>query len=115
MSNVKQILNKIFEGADIRQTVLEASSKGDNLSDIETDDYQNRGGDYPDSGEPDTIQVYGTDNKSAAFSFKNTSEGTAKNWVERFLIRKGFEVKSIHSYQDGDYQDDWVVVDATVK
>ena len=109
------IVNKILEGADIRQTVIEASAKSADLSDIETDDYQNRGGDYPDSGEPDTIQVYGKDNKSASFSFKNTSEGTAKNWVERFLTRKGFKVKSLRSYQDGDYQDDWVVVDATVK
>ena len=100
--------------AQFRDESLDEAKTKD-LSGIETDDYQNRGGNYPASGVPDTIQVYGKDNKMASFSFKNTSEDRAESWVTRYLKKLGFEIKSISTNQDGDYQDDWVVCSVTVK
>lgn len=81
------------------------------LKDLETDDYQHRGGNYPESGEPDTIDVW---KNTATFTFKNTSEDRARNWVSRFLTKKGFSVDKIDSNQTGDYEDDWVDVYAEI-
>lgn len=73
-----------------------------------TDDYQNRNGDYPESDEPDTINVY---KSSIEVSFKNTSESSAKRWLYKFLKSKGFilDEDDIYTYQDGEYHNDWVI------
>lgn len=77
------------------------------LKKLETDDYQGRGDNYPRSGVADSIRLNGND---LEFEFKNTSTGSASNWVYNFLTRKGFYVDNdyIESYQSGDYGDDWV-------
>ena len=79
------------------------------LKKLETDDYQNRNGDYPRSGRPDTINV---SSAWIEFSFKNTPQSVAERWVERYLNSEGFKVAAgaISSYQSGDYHDDWVDV-----
>ena len=82
---------------------------------LETDDYQDRQGDYPESGEPDVIQVYkagGTYNVEA--SFKNTPESLAEYWLKNYLEGKGFKVEKVDARQDGDYQDDWVLATAVI-
>lgn len=81
------------------------------LKKFETDDYQHRDGDYPQSGKPDTLNVYGSEIEC---DFKNTSEEIAKQWLEKFLKSKGFTFEKIDACQDGDYQDDWVRAWATV-
>ena len=78
---------------------------------LATEDYQHRRGDYPESGEADTIDVYersdGTFNIEA--SFKNTSEDRAKRWIENFVESKDLKIiKRADACQDGDYKDDWV-------
>lgn len=79
----------------------------------ETDDFQNRGGNYPKSGVPDAISA-GTHGNDTwlEFSFKNTSEAAAKSWVKKFMASKNLPHVDIASAQDGDYHDDWVLVDA---
>ncbi len=81
---------------------------------LETDDYQNRRGQYPTGGVPDTIDVSEHDNKVfVEFSFKNTSEISAERWVRSYLKNKvGVDPFKINAYQDGDYQNDWVVAQA---
>jgi hypothetical protein len=81
------------------------------LDALETNDYQNRKGDYPRDGVADSIQAY---NNGLAFEFKNTDEEQAKRWVKNFLRNKGLDdkLKGISSEQTGDYRDDWVTVDA---
>lgn len=83
------------------------------LKKLETDDYQNRNGDYPRSGRPDTIYVSDSD---IEFSFKNTSQPVAERWVENYLSSKGFKVAvgALNSYQTGDYDDDWVDVSIAI-
>ena len=78
---------------------------------LATDDYQHRRGDYPESGEADTIDVY--ENNDSTFTieadFKNTSEDEAKRWIERFAEKNDLIiVKAADAIQDGDYEDDWV-------
>ena len=84
------------------------------LFNLETGDYQNRRGQYPTGGVPDTIDVYEHDNKVfVEFSFKNTSEISAERWVCNYLKNKvGVDPFKINAYQDGDYQNDWVVAQA---
>lgn len=101
-----------------KQISAEEVVESKNLSDVEiklksiaTDDYQGRAGDYPASGEPDTIDV---SKNTAIFTFKNTSEERARNWVSRFLTKKGFSVDKISSNQTGDYENDWVDVYAEI-
>jgi len=81
------------------------------LISLETEDYQNRGGSYPRSGVPDTINTSDSDKEvEIEFSFKSTSEETAKRWVERNIdIDDSLDI-DISTYQDGDYDDDWVSV-----
>ena len=78
-----------------------------------TDDYQNRNGNYPESDEPDTINIYNSNlnNASIELSFKNTSESSAKRWLYKFLRSKGFNLDEddINTYQDGEYHNDWVI------
>ena len=81
------------------------------LFNLATEDYQNRRDQYPTSGVPDTINVFEYDNKIfVEFSFKNTSEFFADRWVCNYLKNK-FDVYpfKVSTYQDGDYQNDWVV------
>ena len=81
------------------------------LFSLATEDYQNRRGQYPTSDVPDTINVFEHDNKIfVEFSFKNTSEFFADKWVCNYLRNK-IDVYpfKVSTYQDGDYQNDWVV------
>ena len=84
------------------------------LFSLATNDYQNRRGQYPTGGVPDTIDVFERNNKVfIAFSFKNTSEISADRWVRNYLKNKiGVDPINIDTYQDGDYQNDWVVSQA---
>ena len=81
------------------------------LFSLATNDYQNRRGQYPTGGVPDTIDVFERNSKVfIAFSFKNTSEISADRWVRNYLKNKiGVDPINIDTYQDGDYQNDWVV------
>ena len=89
------------------------------LKTFETSDFQNRGGSYPRSNIPTDIVVYSDE---LVFSFKNTSEEDAKDFVERFIERNKSVLnipkklkQTITVYQDGDYQDDWVVCNFTLR
>lgn len=86
------------------------------LRETETEDYQNRRGSYPSSDKPDTINLYHNSNYCETiltFSFKNTTQKTAEKFVIMFLENKGLSgYEKVSSYQDGDYENDWVIVDA---
>ena len=81
------------------------------LFSLATEDYQNRRGQYPTGGVPDTINVFERNNKVfIEFSFKNTSEISADRWVCNYLKNKiDVDPFKVSTYQDGDYQNDWVV------
>lgn len=87
------------------QLIIEKSDILQWMKSVETDDYQNRGNDYPDSGIPVNIRIW---KNKLIFSFKGTSETTAKLWAERFISNAGYKPSIISTYQDGDYEDDWV-------
>lgn len=97
---VKQIINK-----------NDSISLEQELKKLETNDYQNRGGNYPRSGVADTISVY---SNFVEASFKNTSEGVAKSWLKRFVESKGYTVEKTYSHQDGDYYNDWVIAQCKI-
>lgn len=82
-----------------------------------TDDWQKRNGGYPRSGVPDAVDNAGSygDEAFIEFSFKNTSESQARSWVHGWLKSKRLPHTKIESGQDGDYQDDWVIVYVTYK
>ena len=84
------------------------------LFSLATNDYQNRRGQYPTGGVPDTIDVFERNSKVfIAFSFKNTSEISADRWVRNYLKNKiGVDLGNRRMIQDGDYQNDWVVSQA---
>ena len=84
------------------------------LFNLATEDYQNRRGQYPTAGVPDTIDVFEYNSKIfIEFSFKNTSEISADRWVRNYLKNKiGVDPINIDTYQDGNYQNDWVVTQA---
>jgi len=86
----------------------------------ETEDYQNRGGSYPKHSVPVSINTNSNKNNDGfemEFSFKSTSEDVAKRWVDRKFIPQieshnendNLNI-SVNTYQDGDYDDDWVSV-----
>ena len=81
------------------------------LFNLATEDYQNRRGQYPTGGVPDTINVFERNDKVfIEFSFKNTSEISADRWVCNYLKNKiDVDPFKVSTYQDGDYQNDWVV------
>lgn len=82
------------------------------LKKLETDDYQERGSNYPKCNIPDTISVR---ENTIECEFKNTDEKTAAAWLERYLRNNGFAVKRhVEAFQSGDYEDDWVTASATV-
>ena len=90
----------------------------DQLKTLQTRDYQNRGGNYPESDVPDSINIMTGKNNDECFvdaDFKNTDEKTASRWLQKYLEEKGFKVSSITTQQDGDYADDWVSARALIK
>ena len=74
---------------------------------LSTDDYQKRDGAYPVSDIPTDIRVQ---DDYIIFSFKNTSEGTARAFAKMFAGHNKIQFSKIDSSQDGDYEDDWVEV-----
>ena len=82
---------------------------------LDTEDYQKRGGNYPSSGVPDSINVGGYKKEFwIQATFKNTSEREALSWLKSELGSAGKQF-SISAHQDGDYRDDWVVARAQKK
>lgn len=108
---------RLTKGASAKATAAEGKSGKDDkleawLKSVETDDYQNRKGNYPRAGVPDSIQLW--DGHLSA-EFKNTDERTAKAWMERFCTNNGFKPKKVETEQTGDYRDDWVNATAIFK
>lgn len=104
----------ILEVGD-RIQIVENSNWEQKLKDFDTMDYQHRNGNSIRTGIPDTIQYWKNESKQKielTFSFKNTSEKEAMNWVKRNAVYiLPSEIKyEMDSAQDGDYQDDWVSV-----
>lgn len=84
-----------------------------NLAKFSNDDFQNRhaAGDAPRPNQPDSITGHGNLSKGwIEVSFKNTTEHDAKEIAMRTLREVAGKASSINTYQDGDYQDDWVLV-----
>lgn len=77
------------------------------LKPLETDDFQDRNGDYPKSGIPTEMYV---NKEEVTFSFKNTSREEVKHWIIKYLNKLHLEVDDtdVHAWQSGDYEDDWV-------
>ena len=76
------------------------------LFNLATNDYQNRRGQYPTGGVPDTIDVFKRNGKIfIEFSFKNTSKISADRWVRNYLKNK----IGVDPFKVSIYQDDWVV------
>ena len=79
------------------------------LKKLETADYQNRKGEYPKGGIPDSIKfVSNDDGAQLEFDFKNTNEDESKDWFnaskEVNVVNKfkaNYDIK-ITAYQDGD-------------
>lgn len=93
---------------------------GKHLKAFETRDYQNRKGNYPKENVTDSITFEDDSSKkqmTLSFDFKNTTEKNAKQWVIDFLEKNSISKNSyiIESYQDGDYENDWVIVKAKFK
>lgn len=80
-----------------------------NLERFTNEDYQNRKGNYPKSNIPVSIEA---GNDFLEFSFKNTDEATGVKWVQRFCSNHNLETVGIKAFQDGDYQNDWIIVKA---
>lgn len=107
-----QGLGITLERGDKIQVVQEADWE-QTLRGFETEDYQHRGKNSPRPGKPDCITFYknkSTNKIEVTVSFKSTSEGEAKAWVQRNVVPvlPGDIKYEIKSYQDGDYHDDWV-------
>lgn len=85
------------------------------LKKLETADFQNRKGEYPKGGIPDSIKlITNDDGVQLEFDFKNTNEDESKDWfnsskevnvVNKFKANYNIELSA---HQDGDYPDDWV-------
>lgn len=88
-------------------TTIDAKSAWGNVA---TEDFQKRGGNFPESGKPDVIRVY---SNAARFEFKDTSENEASSFVNNFVKAKKLPVKDVSTRQTGDYNNDWVTVDVT--
>jgi hypothetical protein len=82
----------------------------DILKSLETSDYQNRKGNYPKDGIPDSISYW---KSTLSFEFKNTDERTGEKWVKNFLSGKNLSPKKISVEQTGDYDNDWISVTTT--
>jgi hypothetical protein len=94
--------------------ILNEATAGDYEA-IATKDFQGRNGRNPMPELPDTIKVDAyTHGADMIFSFHNTRQSAAENWVGNFLSSKNLPYDSITSMQSGDYEDDWVEVTASV-
>lgn len=85
--------------------------KTEDILALATFDYQHRRGNYPESDIADTINVYQKQDGTFEIEadFKNTSEESAKHWIEHFVEQHDLIIiKPADACQDGDYQDDWV-------
>lgn len=80
---------------------------------LDNRDFQNRGGEYPDSDRPDTIRVYQVGTRLIVkFSFKSPdSEEFCEEWVKNYINVPAAD--AFGSRQTGDYNLDWV--DVTVE
>ena len=88
----------------------------------ETDDYQKRGGNYPNHNKPDAIRIYEfKDGVRVILEFKNYSN-FAETWTKTNFVPKvkqklagtGWEVSRILSRDVGDYEGDWAETDVIV-
>ena len=81
---------------------------------LANDDYQKRGGDYPKSLIPDSIEVSIKDDiTTVSFDFKNTSDSESIAWYEKSKeckiinkFKKDYDI-AVSTSQDGDFEDDW--------
>lgn len=71
----------------------------------ETEDFQNRGNNYPKSNVPDSIEHQ---NHGMVFTFKNTDEKTAAAFAKAHMAKHKLKHGKIITHQDGDYHNDWV-------
>ena len=84
---------------------------------LETRDYQHRNGSYPKSNIADSVEIrQRNDNEFVILcAFKNTTESHAKDWIENFATKHDLKFTSrAEAWQDGDYQDDWVMAELIV-
>ena len=81
------------------------------LRSLETEDFQNRRGNYPREGIPDTITFRDDgDRYRLTAAFKNTSVGVAKSWLSSYLSGEGLKPNEVTANQAeySGYLDDWV-------
>ena len=67
---------------------------------------------------PATIEVcYDTETGGAmiVFSFKDTTLREGEMFVRRYLKQKNLPYDFLRKFQDGEYEDDWIVVQAIKK
>ena len=112
MVNDSEFIKWKSGGNNKKGKIVEVETLEDKLKALQTDDYQNRKGNYPKDGVADTIQYW---DNSLSFEFKNTDERGAERWVKNFLSGKNLSPKKIKAEQTGDYRDDWVTVTANFK
>lgn len=112
MVNDSEFIKWKSGGDNKKGKIVEVETLEDKLKALQTDDYQNRKGNYPKDGVADTIQYW---DNSLSFEFKNTDERGAERWVKNFLSGKNLSPKKIKAEQTGDYRDDWVTVTANFK
>ena len=78
--------------------------KTEDILALATSDYQHRRGDYPESDIADTINVYQKQDGTFEIEadFKNTSEESAKHWIEHFVEQHDLIIiKLADACQDG--------------
>ncbi len=87
---------------------------------LATDDFQHRDGNYPKANIPDSIEIWETERIHTnsdgeprpefgiQASFKNTTQDAAERWLEKWCKQNDIPIHAVESWQDGDYQDDWV-------
>jgi hypothetical protein len=81
---------------------------------LANDDYQKRGGAYPKSYVPDSIEVnIGDTVTTIEFDFKNTNDSEALEWYEKSKeskvinkYKKDYDI-TVATSQDGTFEDDW--------
>ena len=112
MVNDSEFIKWKSGGNNKKGKIVEVETLEDKLKALQTDDYQNRKGNYPKDGVADMIQYW---DNSLSFEFKNTDERGAERWVKNFLSGKNLSPKKIKAEQTGDYRDDWVTVTANFK
>lgn len=78
-----------------------------NLERFNNSDYQNRKGNYPKAGIPTSVEE--VDGK-LEFDFKNTAEDVALKFVKNFCSTNQLVPSEVKAFQDGDFENDWVLV-----